>query len=266
MMNCPDSLAPDDEELLRYALDEDPLSDETRAHLERCELCQQRLASYQQTHSLLLSHLYRRQCPNGTQLSLYCAGLLPMDEQIHVATHLLGCPLCSAEAAETRRFLAQVEPLPVPSPAASSLSHTIRRIFATLVTPPLESNLVKRGSVPTTEWPRQYQAESVNLSLHLSRNSKKEYVLLAIMTSTEPAVSIDAFEGVVAELYTVQRAGGERSEDKSQHMFAESPTARTQVDDTGNMVFRAVPRGNYTLVVHLPGHELVIEEVTIASG
>src|SRR5215471_5985752 len=131
MMDCANSLAPDDEELLKYALDEDPPPEEVRGHLAQCQICQQRLASYQQTHSLLLSHLYRRQCPDGTQLSLYCAGLLPMNEQIRIASHLLACPLCTAEAAETRRFLAEVPALPAPSPVAYSLPRAIRRIFAT---------------------------------------------------------------------------------------------------------------------------------------
>src|SRR5947209_10178699 len=183
MMDCTNSLAPDDEELLRYSLDDDPLSEEARLHLAQCQICQQRLTSYQQIHSFLLSHLYRRQCPDGTQLSLYCAGLLPMEEQIHIATHLLSCPPCAAEATETRRFLAEVPIRPAPPALMYSLPQTMRRIFTTLV-PPAAPNVVRRDHVPTSPlpaWPRQYQAESINLSLHLSRDNKKEFVLLAML-------------------------------------------------------------------------------------
>lgn len=265
MMDCTNSLAPDDEELLRYSLDDDPLSEEAKMHLAQCQICQQRLASYQQTHSFLLSHLYRRQCPDGTQLSLYCAGLLPMDEQISIATHLLSCPPCTAEAAETRRFLAEVPAMPAP---VHSLPQTIRRIFAMLI-PPVVPNVVRRDHVPTLPppaWPRQYQAESINLSLHLSRDSKKEFVLLAMMTSSDPTVSLDAYEGVDAELYSVESSSGEQSASERQQRPAKVSVPRTYVDDLGNIVFRAVPPGNYTLVVHLPGHDLVIEDVPIASG
>ena len=267
-MDCANPLAPDDEELLRYALDEDPLPEEVREHLAQCQICQQRLASYQQTHSLLLSHLYRRQCPDGTQLSLYCAGLLPMDEQIRIASHLLACPLCTAEAAETRRFLAEVPALPAPSPAVYSLPRTIRRIFATPVTPPA-LNTVRRDPIPAlppTSWPLHYQAESINVSLHLSRDSKKEFVLLAIMTNSDPTVSLEAYEGVGAELYSAERSSEEQDADGEQPMLAKAPILHTRVDDLGNIVFRAVPLGNYTFVVHLPGHDLVIEDIPIASG
>lgn len=268
MMNCTNSLAPDDEELLRYSLDDDPLSEEARLHLAQCQICQQRLANYQQTHSFLLAHLYRRQCPDGTQLSLYCAGLLPMDEQIHIATHLLSCPLCAAEAAETRRFLAEVPVEPTSSATTYSLPQTIRRIFATPL-PPSASNVVRRDHIPTLPppaWPRQYQAESIILSLHLSRDSKKAFVLLAMMTSSDPTVSIDAYEGVDAELYEAESSREEQSTGEREHLPAKAAVPRTQVDDLGNIVFRAVPPGKYTLVVHLPGHELVIENIDIASG
>ncbi len=269
MMDCTNSLAPDDEELLRYSLDEDPLSEEAQAHLARCQLCQQRLASYQQTHKLLLSHLYRRRCPDGTQLSLYCAGLLPMNEQVRIATHLLACPLCSAEAAETRRFLAEVPALPTPSATMHSLPQALRRIFATPITPPAP-NIIRRDQAPTLPpppWPRHYQAESINLSLHLSRDSKKEFVLLAMMTDSNPTVSLDAYEGIGAELYMVENSNEEQSASERQRLSStKASVPRTHVDDLGNIVFRAVPPGNYTLVVHLPGHDLVIEDIAIASG
>jgi hypothetical protein len=263
IMDCSNILALSDEELLSSILDDIPLSGEAKAHLEQCHLCQQRLNSYQQTHELLLSHLYRRECPDGTQLSLYCDGLLPMDEQIRIATHLLACPLCAAEAADTRRFLAAVEPLPVPSTPLFSLSHKV--LVATLIMPP-EPNMVLRGSTLIPTWPRHYQAESINLSLHLSRASKKEYVLSAIMTCSVSLVSVDAFEGMKAELYAVQDSSGEQSKGKEEYIPAEATTLRTEVDDVGSIVFPAVPPGNYTLVVHLPERELMIEDVIITPG
>jgi hypothetical protein len=263
IMDCSNIRALSDEELLRYILDGIPLSEEARIHLEECHLCQQRLNSYQQTHELLLSHLYRRECPDGTQLSLYCDGLLPMDEQIRIATHLLACPLCAAEAADTRRFLAAVEPVPsTPPTPLFSLSHKVPCIVATPVIPS-EPNMVLRSSTLIPTWPRQYQAESINVSLHLSPNSKKEYMLSATMTSSVSLVSVDTFEGVKAELYAVQGSSSEQSDGKEEYRRAEATTLHTEVDDTGNIVFPAVPPGNYTLVVHLPERELMIEDVII---
>ena len=105
-MDCLNPTAPDDEEPLQFALDGEALSAEASRHLEQCTSCQQRLASYKNIHTSLVSRLYRSQCPDGTKLSLYCADLLPPGERLSIANHLLDCPLCAAEAADARQFLA----------------------------------------------------------------------------------------------------------------------------------------------------------------
>jgi anti-sigma factor RsiW len=105
MTDCLNSAAPNNEELLRFALDGEALSAEEGKHLEQCTSCQQRLASYKNTHTFLLARLYRSRCPNSTKLSLYCADLLLSNERLSIANHLLDCPLCAAEAADTRQFL-----------------------------------------------------------------------------------------------------------------------------------------------------------------
>ena len=82
---------------------------EMSRHLEQCVTCQQRIALYKQGHSFLVSRLYRRQCPDGTTLSLYCAGLLPEDQRTGIKNHILDCPLCAAEAEDSRQFLAETD-------------------------------------------------------------------------------------------------------------------------------------------------------------
>ncbi len=109
-MDCMHSLAPHDEDLLNYALDGDPLATEQREHLEQCEICQQRLAFYRDTHNFFVARLYRRQCPTGTQLSFYCADMLPAQERLSVAAHVRTCPLCANEVAELRRLTRDFEP------------------------------------------------------------------------------------------------------------------------------------------------------------
>src|SRR5436309_13862289 len=104
-MDCLNSLAPTEEELISFALDDEALPAEANNHLQQCETCQKRLARYKQTNTYLLSHLYRSQCPSGQELSLYCADLLPDEERIRIANHVLDCPLCTNEVTETRKFL-----------------------------------------------------------------------------------------------------------------------------------------------------------------
>lgn len=115
-----------------------------------------------------------------------------------------------------------------------------------------------RGDVPASDFPRQYKAESLDISLHLSRSSQGSYMLLGILTSTNASESIDAFEGMDADLYT---APGPLVTDGDKQ--TEKPLLRTHIDDLGNMVFRDVPEGEYIMVLHLPGREVIIEELTI---
>jgi hypothetical protein len=254
-MDCLYPLAPDDEELLRFALDGEAVSEEVRRHLEQCTTCQQRLTRYKKAHSFLVSHLYRSQCPSGTELSLYCAGFLPEDQRITIANHILDCPLCAAEAEDTRQFLAETSDLlpshPLPLHA---LDGSVRRIFATLVRQ--QAQLVVRGDPDPAAWPRQYRADSTDLSLHLSRASSGAFMLLGILT--DPRESIEAFEGTLAELYP---AAGGKNDGR-----AEKPLLSEQVDELGNIVFNAVPVGEYVMIVHLPGRDMIIEELTIESG
>ncbi|MDQ2903569.1 MAG: hypothetical protein M3Y81_08455 [Chloroflexota bacterium] len=251
MMDCLHPLAPDDEELLRLALDDEALSPEASRHLEQCEICRQRLATYKDTQTFLVSHLYRRQCPAGSQLSYYCAGLLAGDERQRIAAHIRECPLCTQEVAETRRFMK--EPLLASTPVSP-----LRRVAATLVRQ--QAQLVVRGDTTPAPWPRQYHAEHIDLSLHLSRASNGAYILLGIITSADSTESVDAFAGVQAELY---RAPGPSGANGGEDKQAAQPLVCTNIDELGNIVFSAVPAGEYTLLAHLPGYELLIEGLTI---
>src|SRR5260370_26318117 len=179
-MDCSHSLAPSDEKFLQFALDGEALTEKASGHLEQCGPCQQRLAEYKAVHSPLLSRLYRRQCPTGSKLSYYCSDLLPQDERISVATHILDCPLCTDEVAVTRRFLA--EPLLPPSTSVSP-NATVRRIICSLVNP--QAQRVMRREVSAPAWSRRYRAESIDLFLLLSRTGKGKHILMVIITHTD---------------------------------------------------------------------------------
>jgi len=73
------------------------------------------------------------------------------------------------------------------------------RESATLVRQKLPFTI--RGDVPLSVFPRQYRAESLDISLHLSCSSSGSYMLLGILTSRSPSEGVDAFEGRNAELY-----------------------------------------------------------------
>ncbi len=118
--------------------------------------------------------------------------------------------------------------------------------------------LTVRGDVPSSAFPRQYQAESLDISLHLSHSGYGSSMLIGILTSTSASASIDAFEGMNADLHIAP--GPFATEGDKQR---ENPFQRAQIDDLGHFVFRDVPGGEYVMVLHLPGREVIIEELAI---
>jgi len=266
MMDCLHSMAPDDEQLISYALDGDPLPAREKEHLEQCTVCQRRLARYKDANQFLLAQLYRSQCPTATKLSFYCAGLLPADEVMSIAQHLEQCPLCAQEAADTRRIFANFDPV---SEVAWTPLGEIRRIIASLV--PWKPQLVTRDAAAedVRTWPRQYRADAINISLHLSRASNGETMLLGLLTSANSEESIDAFEGANVELYSSSspepRPNGNGHSHGSLTDYKAKPILSTIIDDLGNIVFKSIPAGEYTMIIYLPDSEVVIEALNITA-
>ena len=259
MMDCVHAMAPGDEELIGLVLDNVPLLRGAKEHLEQCSICQRRLARYQQTDNFLVSQLYRRQCPDATKLNFYCAEMLSDDERRDVVSHIELCPLCANDVADIRKILANFEPFPDTEPVFSPRA-AIQRIIASLVPWQPQMQMAFRSEeAASTMWPRQYRAELLNLSLHLSRSSNGETMLLGLFTSTRPDESVDAFQGVTVNLYHASH----RSYASDEYDGASAAFMSTEVDDLGNIVFTAVPVGEYVMVVCLADSELVVEGLTI---
>jgi hypothetical protein len=111
-MDCLHSMAPSEEEFLRYVLDGEPLSGGAKEHLKHCSICQRRLARYEHAEEYLVAKLYRSECPSAMQLNLYCASLLSADEAERVASHIKYCPLCCNEMKEVQDIMAEFELFP----------------------------------------------------------------------------------------------------------------------------------------------------------
>lgn len=254
MMDCFLDNAPTDEELIAFALDDEVLSPRARQHLEQCEVCQQKVALYRKTNAGLVARLYRTQCPGATELSFYSLGgeTLTPERRQEIASHLLNCPLCMAEVEETRRFMA--EPIEFPVPAFSPRA-LVRRIFAT---PVKGQRLVARGDEQDTAWPRRYKAEAVDLTLHFTRASSGESMLLGNLTSSNPAEDVDALQGAHVELHKAPLPDASNSTPPKT-----LPFLQTHVDDMGTIAFKPVPAGCYTIVINLPGREMIIDDVLI---
>src|SRR5258708_13654195 len=134
MMDCLHSMAADDEELWGLGRDGETVPVAKKAHLDQWDICQQRLARYKHVNSTLVAQVYRRLCPSGTQLSFYCADLLPAAEKTTIAAHILDWPLCASEVMETRRFMHEVHIDDISLSDIGFPPHaTIRCVFGQLV-------------------------------------------------------------------------------------------------------------------------------------
>lgn len=254
-MDCLSDIAPSEEDLIAFALNDQPLPAAEQEHLAHCERCQRRLEELRSATASLVARLYRSQCPDALSLSYYSTGGLSDERRIAIANHLLDCPLCMAEVEEAREYLREQ---PIDMPAPSFRPHAlVRRIFATRVARP-QMQFVLRSDAQETAWPRQYKAEAVDLSLHLSRTSSGEHMLLGILTSNDPSEDVEALEGIEAELYTAPLHFTGNG-----HGPRQTPFLLTQVDDMGNIVFKPVPQGEYVMILRLPGREVIIEGLSV---
>ncbi len=268
MTQCLRPLAPTDEELLRHALDGEILSIAAKEHLEQCTFCQQRLSDYASTNGLILSRLYRSQCPDATTLSHYCIGMLSMNEAMDVTSHLKFCPLCTNEVAETRLLLATFEPFPEEHLSVSSTALTVPHSIASPI--PWQPRLIaSNGSDYAREemWPCHYQADTISISLHLARDQQGDIFLLGLLSSINGAEHIELLMGTKVELYVAHNsvsffARGEYVPDFT-NPKVQGPFLTTQVDELGRIVFKSIPPGLYLMIIYLPETEVVIEELNI---
>jgi hypothetical protein len=115
-----------------------------------------------------------------------------------------------------------------------------------------------RGDGFLSDYPRQYRAESLDISLHLSRSSSGSYILVGILTSRNAGQNIDAFEGMDVDLYP---APGPLWIDGD--TWIGKPLLSTRIDDLGHIVFSGVPEGEFVMVLYLPAFEVIVEGLTI---
>ncbi|GAC1506832.1 MAG: hypothetical protein NVS2B12_21530 [Ktedonobacteraceae bacterium] len=190
-----------------------------------------------------------------------------MDETTRITGHLEICPLCTNEVAETRLFLATLEPLSGESESTPAL-HTLDSCVIASPTPWQPQPITRNSSDYEHEqlWPRHYQADIINVSLHLVRDEPGNVALHGLLSSKSGVGCSESFTGVKVELYAVYDATCYPLKDcltRSANRITYDPLLSTHVDDLNRIVFASVPSGPYLMIIYLPGFEVVIEELKI---
>jgi hypothetical protein len=130
------------------------------------------------------------------------------------------------------------------------------RTIALFVRP--ETHFPVRGENAFSVYPRLYRAESLDISLHLSRTSGGRYLLVGLLSSRHAGETIDAFEGMDVDLYDAPGPLWVEGD-----TWIGTPLLRTRIDDLGHLIFRDVPAGEFVMVLYLPTCEVIVEGLTI---
>lgn len=256
-------LAISEESLMSVACGEKALSESEREHLEQCALCQQKLSLYRRTDALLGAKFYRFKCPSSVDLNYYCLGILSKEDRKRIEFHVLDCLSCADEIEEIRQSQANFELFPAPTFPAPEV---MRRLIATYIVqshaqPVLREGgpLVLRDEAHQNRWPRQYHADSIDLSLHLSHTPDGDFMLIGIITSSTAKATASAFKGSEVSLYY---APGPLAVD-SQNRETAAPLLSSEVDGGGNLILEPVPTGSFVMLMRLPELEVIIGEFTV---
>ena len=114
--------------------------------------------------------LYRLDCPSSTELGEYQLGMLPEGRAAFIRKHLAECPHCSHELEGLETFLKDLQP-----DLEYSLGERIQVLIAELL-PGLSTGGQARpafGVRGEMEDLRVYQADDVQISIHLERDPRR---------------------------------------------------------------------------------------------
>ena len=265
-MECSEPGAIQDEELIGYLVGVE-VRPAVVEHLAHCLHCSAQLAAYRRIERLLVGKLYRWDCPTSQLLGEYHLGLLDEQRVTEIKDHLSVCVLCVADVA-TLATLLESEPLfattgqvvteitPRHRPSEEG-KHTlgqwldqsrmdVRRIIASLL--PAQPRLAyQRGTTsPLDQWPRQYIAEDVNISIQVERSLKSHSALQLIGFVTRQGLPLEALQGIPVRL------------------VSEGNAPYTQdIDELGNFIFLSVAPALYTLELQFPNSTIVIDQLPI---
>ena len=269
-MECREPGAISNEELIAY-LEGEKVRPAVVEHLARCQKCSSQLVSYRRMERKLSQKLYRWDCPSNQVLGDFALGLVDGNHAVAIQAHLRMCVLCSAEMVTLTNFLA-ADPLPVVSgrvgPAAprnvqqplQEMKRTLgqmreqtlegARRIAALLLPPQPGFAHQRSQAQAgLAWPRNYQAEDVNISLQLESSPRQRGALQLIGLVTRQGKAIDALQGTPAQLMTVDGV------------------IQTQyIDELGNVIFPALQPTTYTIELQLPEGIVVIDQLPVQEA
>jgi hypothetical protein len=181
--------------------------------------------------------LYRFDCPDAHTLGEYQLDVLEPEQRTRVAAHAVECDECRTELQTLRSFLA------MPTTVPESTFEKVRRVVATLFSPPLTGEVLAYGGLRGTAESdtRVFSVDDVTITIGPGQSSGS--VLGLVMVGDVPAETLAG-----REVRLVPTSG--------------APTRGT-LDDLGNFEIEGLSPGAYVLEVDLPGSLVIVEELRV---
>jgi hypothetical protein len=234
------------EELAAYVLDSSQLDMEIREHISNCAICKPEIAWMHDTVQELDEY---PRCPSVEALVRFALGESPAEEQLLVAAHLRTCSTCTEEVEWTRMTFA---PAPVEEPTLAA----IRRVVASLLSPPAALGLGLRGDAErgtATTSTLVYKAENLEITLTVKAKEGDTYLVSGDILNLRPLNSVPGVEPR-ALLYSLP----EHSQGAEPALIAEAPvTADNDFD------LHAIPAGSYRLDLIYGDEVIALEPVAV---
>jgi hypothetical protein len=182
--------------------------------------------------------LYRSSCPSSTELGEYHLELLPEDRAAAVRQHLVDCPYCSAEVAQLKAFLREVE-----TDLDYSLAEKIQIWIAERIPQfPDSQEMTPAFALRGSERPPQvYRAGEAEVTLEYESDpaQKGKGTLLGLLSGVDP-------KGLQATLWKAERK-----------------VDATTLDELGNFVLDGIEADHYQLILTGESFEIHLDDVDI---
>jgi hypothetical protein len=245
-MACVSQPELDDRALLLYL--DGQASAEITAHIEQCSHCRERAQRLAQQEGLLITQLYRVDCPSPSKLGEYHLGVLPLAQRDAIRRHLEECPLCRSEVAQLEGYLDHLASDLEPGP----LQQVVQRIQV------LVARLVGGGSGGSRPGqlalagvrgddsgaPLVYHADEVQVIVEVETDAERpdHRTLLGLVVGLEPG--------------SLRQA----------HLWkAEQRVTATPVDELGSFFLSALSPGTYELILAGPELEIHVQHIQVGD-
>jgi hypothetical protein len=208
-------------------------------HIARCEFCRSEAEEYARVARTLLAGLFRRSCPSADVLGDYALSLLPEEETVSAAQHLVDCQRCLDEMRSIQAFVDSPDEEPSPG-LGGAIVRTLRRLVAVPVSRQAAAAAGLRGTTG-----REAQLFTAD-----------DFFITVEVLPDRPGSARSVVTGLL------ERSGAD-IEGGTAELFIEGETLANGPIDSGNFEFSGLRSGTYRLELNTSDAAITVEALRV---